>query len=285
MGLYAPSPEFAWSNSNTYALRPAAAFGTSFVPGASNVKGSWTSILTGTDVARDVFGLLINFNSVAVSAQRKSCLVDIGVDPSGGTSYTILIADLEAGSAGPYNIGNGGKWYYFPIWIKAGSRVGCRGQVNNATAGTVRVGMTIYGSPRDKSTVRVGTRVETLGVDYAISGGVNIGYGTTSEGTFVSLGTLTRNAWYFQQGFGIDNSLITALVWHTDLGIGNGTNFKVACRDKMTTGTTTEQLFSNLQAGGDCYVNGYAGEGVYGRCQCSGVPDSGQTMLAYCVGG
>lgn len=258
--------------------------GTAVTPGASNAKGSWVSLLTGANVARDVFGLLININSIAVSGQIKSALMDIGVDPSGGTSYSVLIADLLCGSACPYNVGAGGVWYWFPVWVRAGSRIGARAQTSNATAGTSRVAITAYGSPRDRRLVRVGTRVETVGVTSASSSGTVVTSGTTSDGAWSSLGTLSRSAWFWQFGFDLANATMSAAAYHCDIGIGDVTNKVVVVENGLVATTTSEQV-NNMPSVTDVGKYAPAGTEIYGRMQCSTTPVTPLSIAAYAVGG
>lgn len=283
--LWVPSGSnaFNWSVGSHQTTRPAAAFGTSVTPG-NNTKGSWVSLLAGTSVTQDVFGLLINVNSGNKSAAAKDMLVDIGVDPSGGTSYTVLAPDLITSCAAPYNIGNGGVWYYFPIWIRAGSRIGARASVNNATVGTVRVNVTCFGQPRNRQLIKVGTRIEAIGVTGASSSGTAVTSGTTTEGSWTSLGTLTNPAWWFQVGMGVNDTTMAALAYHLDVAIGDASNKDIVIENSLITTTTGEQL-NNMPNVADVGKYAPAGTNVYGRMQCSGTPDSNLSMVAYALGG
>lgn len=284
-GLWVPSGANAynWSFSSIKTTRPATAMGTAVTP-AQNSKGNYAQVLTGANVSRDVFGVLINVNSNAASAGARDTLIDVGVDPAGGTSYTVLIPDLLVSCAAPYNIGNGGVWYFFPIWIKAGSSVGVRASVNNATVGTLRTFITVLGSPRDRRLIKVGTRVEALGITAATSAGTAVTSGSTSEGAWTSLGSLAESAWFWQFGFGVNNGTMTALAYHADLGIGNASNKDLVIENALITMTTGEQL-NNMPTTADCGKAAPAGTTAYGRIQCSGTPITGLSMAAYAVGG
>lgn len=274
---------FAWNTSNVLSTRPAAALGATITPG-NNVKGSYTQVLTGANVARDVFRLAVNINSNAVSAAGRNALIDIAVDPAGGSSYSVLINNLMGSCAAPYTIGQGGIWYVFPIWIKAGSSVAARAQVNNATVGTMRIICSVFGSPRDRRSVRVGTKVQTLGADTATSAGVAVTSGTTAEGAWTSLGTLTSDAWWWQVGMGVNDTTMTALSYHADLGVGDATNKNVVIENMNVTTTAAEQMnYGPIVLDGQKLTP--SGTNVYGRLQCSGTADSALSMVAYAVGG
>ena len=274
---------FAWRASNVLNTRPAAALGATVTPG-NNAKGSYAAVLTSGDMARDAFGLLININSNAVSAAGRDAIVDIGIDPAGGSSYTVKIPDLLGSCASPYNVGQGGCWYYFPLWIRAGSSVGARASVNNATVGTLRVTATAYGSPRNRKAIRVGTYVEAVGITAASSRGTTVTSGTTAEGAWTSLGTIARDSWWWQLGMGVNDTTMSALAYHADLAVGDASNKTNIIENALVTTTAAEQLGIAPQYV-DCQKVAPAGSTVYGRLQCSGTADSALSLAGYALGG
>lgn len=272
--------DFSWMYSSISATRPAASLGTTHAPGTSGSKaGSYTEIVSGANCARDVFGLFVNFNSNNFAAENRNTTVDIGVDPSGGSSYTILIPDLFAGNAAPYQLG--GHSYYFPIWIKAGSSIGIRAATAAATARTLKCFMQVYGSPRNKAACKVGTKCKAYGVSG--TGGVAVTSGTASEGSWTSLAASIAEApFYWEVGLHCADTTMMGVFYHADLGYGDGSNKRVIVSDKLFVSTSTsEQLGS---AGGDgMWAQVKAGGTVYGRLQCSGTADSSLTMAAWGV--
>lgn len=284
-GLWVPSGANAynWSFSSVSATRPAAALGTTVTP-AQNAKGSYVEVLSSANLSRDVYGLLINVNSNSASAAARDTIMDVGVDPAGGTSYSVLIANLLVSCAAPYNIGNGGVWYFFPIWVKSGSSVAVRSSVNNATVGTHRCFMVALGSPRDRRQIKVGTYVEAIGITAASSSGTAVTAGTTSEGAWTSLGTTARASWFWQFGFGVNDSTMSALAYHCDLGIGDASNKAIVIENALVTTTSSEQL-NNMPTTADCVKPAPSGITVYGRAQCSGTADASLSMAGYALGG
>ena len=277
------SQDFTWWTSNVIGVRPATNYGATITPGASNAKGSYAQVLAA--LARDVFGLLINFNSNGVSAAIRNTLADVGVDPAGGTSYSVLIPDLLLAGASTYDTGANGIWYYFPIWIRAGSTVAVRAQVNNATAGSFRCHMKALGSPRDRQGVRVGTFVRSFGVTAATSSGTAIVSGTTSEGAWTQIGSATADPlWWWQLGFGVADTTMTALVYNADLSVGTATNKTIVAEDVPIASTSTEAVSSTPQRDQSMYMT-QSGQNVYARIQCSGTPDSTLSVAAYGLGG
>jgi hypothetical protein len=247
--------------------------------------GSYAQVLSAANVSKDVFGLQIQFSSNAVSSAARDTIVDVGVDPAGGTSYSVLIPSLLASCAAPSIGATGcGINYYFPLYIKAGSAVAVRASVNNATVGTLRCGIRVYGAPRDRRNVSVGYKVIAYGVTTGTSSGTSVTPGTTSEGTWTSLGTVASgdSPWFWQYGVGVNQATITAVGYTGDLGVGDASNKVIVGEDRVWQGTTTEQWYDNGVAVG-CAYQAKAGDIVYGRMQCSGTAVSGLSMAAWGV--
>jgi len=285
MALYVPSgSDYKWSLSTTTG-RPTTAFGTSVTPG-TNTMGSYAQLIAGASVTNDVWAILININSCAVSAAIRSALVDIGIDEAGGTSYTVKIPYLLVTSASPYNIGSGGVWYYFPLFIKAGSSIAARAQVNNATVGTLRCWATLFGQPRRPETTRLGQYVHSFGQTTASSSGTVFTCGTTAEGAWTQLGSATtRPLWWWQIGFDCAEATPnwTAQVIHLDNAAGDATTKKVIIENLVICTTTAEQINNSPLTAG-CTGNVAVGDLVYGRGQSSGTPDTPLSMMAYGLG-
>jgi len=134
------SPIFSGFNFtyDNWGANPASTIGTSVVPGASDVEGSWTQVASSANIAQDVYGIYLQAHSGATSAAAKNHLLDIGVDPAGGTSYVAIISNLVVGCS-PSLTQAGNREYFFWFFIKAGSSVAVRIQGSNATAGTARL--------------------------------------------------------------------------------------------------------------------------------------------------
>lgn len=272
--------DFAWHAGSHVATRPSTAFGTTITPGL-NAMGSYAQVLASGTVAKDVFGLLINVNSCAVNATARDAIMDVGVDPAGGSAYTVLIPNLMIAAASPYTVG-GGIWYYFPIWIKAGSSVGVRGSVNAGTAGTFRCNMRVFGDPKNRSLVKVGTRVEAIGITTATSNGTSVTTGTTSDGSWTSLGTSAKDNWYWAVGFANNSSTMGTFAYHASLGVGSPQ--QLIMDPQHFTTTTGEQISNGIPSVESNKLVG-AGSTVYGKLWCSGGGDAGTSLAAYGLGG
>lgn len=257
--------------------RPAAANGTSVTPGTSDY-GSYASLHV---LTADAYGILINVNSNSGSNASRNTLTNIGVDLAGGTSYTTLIPSLISGGPGTYATPGNGTWYYFPIFIPSGARVGAAGYGSVATA--YRVGAMFMQRPSNPSMIRKGSFVEAIGISGTT--GTAITAGTTNDGAWTLLGTTTNRCWWWQVGLQVStaDTAWTATVYHLDLAVGDGTTFDTIIQDLSLAMTTAEVLANPpLSAGVEWDVP--AGSSIYVRAQCSGATDPIQ-MAAYGLGG
>lgn len=264
-------------------VRPATNYGTSITPG-NNAYGSYTQVLSAT--SDDAYGILINFNSIGVNTTATDCIATVGIDTSGGTSYLDWIVDLLCSCAMAYTAGPNGVEYYFPLFIPAGSSLAVKMSMNNATPpGSNRCFMRLYCQPSRPELLRVGSQVRTYGSVPASSCGTAVTSGTTSEGTYVSLGTIAAgdNPWYWQVGLGLNNAAVATLdTHHVDLAVGQSGAKKTSVLDQQFTVTTAEQI-GVMPNRGDGYSVGASGEIVYARCQCSGSALTGTSVAAYGV--
>jgi len=276
-------PEFQWYYSNTLTTQPAATFGTSITPGTtSGVYGSWAQVATAANMAQDTYGVYICFNSGSTAISSRNILCEMGVDNAGGTAYQSVIPYLMAGNAIPYTTAPGGIFYYFPLYIKAGSTVAFRAMSNSATA--LRVSVYFYGQPARPEALRVGSYVDAFGVDITNRIGTSITAGTTSDGTFTQLGSATTKPyWWWQMGFNINNSAMNAATTHADIASGNNTNKKPLIENQIWTVTVNEQI-GCIPAFLDAYKNVATGDLLYGRAQTTATT-TGTTMIAYGLGG
>jgi hypothetical protein len=288
MSLFVPGiNEFGWMLGSHETTRPAANMGITITPAQNAKSGAYAEYLDGALVLFDVYGIKINFNTNARSAAVGNTLVDIGVDITAGTSYTVLIPDLLACSSSPMTVGMSGTWYYFPVFIPAGTSIAARASVDNATVGTLRSMIWLYGKPRYPEQIRVGRRVEAIGEVTATSEGTVVVAGGAAEGTYTSMGTLTRDAWWYQIGVGSSDSSLSAGICDWDLAVGDATNKRLPscqpCCRTMVTGTGEEMSQVNNME--NFSIDGKAGQTVYIRGQHSGTPDTDVTCIAYAVGG
>ncbi len=265
---------FQWKAYTT--PNPSTTPGTSITAGSGS-KGSWGQILSA--LTYDVYGLMLWINTGWASATQRDYLIDIGVDPAGGSSYSPVISNILAHQASDPIYG--GRWYYFPFFIKAGSTVGARAQSNGAY--TIRVAAIAYGRPTNPEVALCGQYSETLGVSG--NGGTSITPGASgAEGAWVSLGTTTKNLWWFQLCVGFSTTATTALIYFCDLATGDETNKHMIIENlPLFNPGALEKTGNPLMMDG--YWEVPAGGTLYVRASCSGTSDTGCNALAVGIGG
>lgn len=277
--LHTPySNRFGTTISNYASTRPAAKLGTDCTPG-NNTKGSYSQILTALSDA--TYYMRVCFSSVGASAVAKNALVDIGIDPAGGSSYSVLVPDLMASCAAAYGT-LGGVWYEFPIYIPAGATVATRGSVNSGTVGTITTAIQLFGRPSRPDLLRYGTGVVAFGVTAASSSGTAVTPGGASEGTYTQIGSATdRRLWWWQVGWGINDSTMTAALLHIDLAIGDATAKQTVIQDQLVI-TTSAELLTSFNPPSPIY-DAPVGANVYVRARHSGTADSSNSAIVYGV--
>lgn len=272
----------AWAGSNP---------GTLVTPGASNVYGSYTSIIAGSAWATAGAkgdGCLLEFWALGsgVSSSAKDTILTVALDLAGGTSFTtILVTDLICGPAADFSSGQCGVPYVFPVRIPNGASLGVKASVNNATAGTVGIAAKIRCDPTEPDMIRVGEYVRTFGASAATSAGTAVTPGSVTKGSWVQLGSAiaaSDRLWWWQVGVGFNQATANNNGSCVDLGIGDASNKFVALRDIPVHQTASESI------GRDRHDGGFAaqpGDLVYGRkAEAAGVL-TGWSMAAYAVGG
>lgn len=264
---------------------PSATFGTSVTPGASNAEGSWTQVASAANIAEDVLWMYLQVHTGATSANAKNQLLDIGVDPAGGTSYSAIISNLQVGDSPSLTV-PGNREHVFPFLIRAGSSVAVRVQGSNATAGTVRVPVRFYGRPTQREHVPVGMFSQTFGT-ITNSSGQSFTPGNAADGAWTDLGSVTNPLWWFQVGYSIDNTAVSAEYTYIEVAWGDASN-KTSMFKMMHGGTTGETcgLAAQTQLLACAAYNPVpAGANIYIRGRCDNAPDTGYHATVVGIGG
>ena len=219
MGLTTRHSEFLQQQLN---WTTADGVGISVTPGVSNAKGSWVDVFGGT-VTDDTFGIWLAFHDSP--GAHNDILADVGIDTSGGTSYSVLIPNLICGYASSFLVNTTHPWghsYYFPLFIPAGSRLACRMQTVLGTAIACKLRSRLMQKPTHPELLKVGDFVDAVGVNTSLSRGTAITAGPRVDGTYASLGTAPRDAFYFESGCGMSNSAtLTNSNQFVDFAVGN----------------------------------------------------------------
>lgn len=285
MTLLTPALSSYGFSYDNWGNNPATTFGTSVVPGASDAEGSWTQIASSANITDECYWVYIQVHTGATASAAKNHLLDLGIDPAGGTSYTAFLSNLVVGAA-PAVTQVGNREYIFPIFIRAGSSVAVRIQGSNATAGTVRVAARFFGQPSRPELVPRGAFSETFGT---ISGtlGESITPGNAADGSWVDLGATSSILWWWQMGHQVNNATITAEYAFLELAYGDATN-KVQILKVMHVGTTSETCGLAAQTSllaCVAYQPVPAGAHIYVRARCNNAPDTGYNVSVVGIGG
>lgn len=259
--------------------------------GASNVKGSWVDLFGGT-LTKDAFALELMAwdQSTSNSGQVPASLVDVGVDPAGGTTYTTVIANLLVGfprSSGG-NAGPGPSWA-FPIKIKSGSSVAVRAASASATPGNYRMRAAVYQDPTRPEAFRTGSRVQTIGAVAASSRGTLIptAADARNDSAWVSLGSLSEDCWWVQPAVGMSDAAFANNDCATvDFAIGNAGTKTIIIEHLHFGYSTVEETNLVPKPLWENFKELKSGTEVFARLRTrgnNGDPDINAAI--YCVGG
>jgi hypothetical protein len=280
-----------WASNATAPVAAATLFGTTLTSGAANTVGSTAQLLASGSVTEDVYGVLLHINGNQGTGINRSALLNLRVDPAGGTSWTTIIANIWAGFAGYHGNSSagfaGGTWYWFPLFIKAGSSIGAN--IQNATATvTAGVAITVFGKPSRPEMVYAGSYCTTFGADTANSRGTTMTPGNTgAEGAaWVQLGSnTTKPHSYWVLGPGVADNTATSHTSFFDLAAGDGSNKDIIIADQMWQISGQEACVQPAYAFNN-YREVATGTGIYVRSSTGLVtPDSNHCAIAYGIGG
>jgi hypothetical protein len=285
--LYTGSPNhFNWSVNNfsdTYMCNSAATTLTGNT--LANTMGNDTAMLTG--IAFDAYAIAICFSLGSSNATIRRQLTDILVDNSAGVgnvgaSWTPLVSSLLTNSPSMAT-SQYGHWFYFPLFIPAGTAVGGRIQDTEASSATTRVSVRLYGQPSNPSAMNVGTKVQTLGAVTGTTSGTTVVPGTGALGSYTaSLGTLTNAAWWWQLGVGSSDATITANTYRFDIA-HDATSKYICTQGIVYTGDANENTGKTAFGEGPPVRAAPVGTDVYVRGSGQGAPDTTMSCVVYAV--
>lgn len=288
--LYVPGNDFSWSVDNFGSTYSDSALGTS-VPGnaSANVKGANTALLAG--IAEDCYGISICFLGGNANGVIRRQLTDLLIDPgagvgNAGSSWSVMIANLLSNSPTLGPAGNAGYWYYFPIFLKAGTAIGAAHQDLAAATVALRMAVRVYGKPSRPDMLKVGTKVQTLGAVTASTQGTAFTPGTGALGAVsAALGTLTYDSWWFQLGIASNTTTMAANSYWCEILQTTTTVTNVLAGIPYGVGGSSEQAWKGAfglkppqklcPAGAQPCVQGAA----------VAAPDAGMTAIIYAVSG
>lgn len=156
--------------------------GTTITAGATNTKGSYSTLGSTLTVPWSGFFVMIG----NPSGTNRDFLVDISVDPAGGTTYQLLVPDVL------YGIGNVDSvaYHHIPIPLPSGAQVAARCQSSTASS-TIAASVVGYvGALAHPAPLG---RCVNYGSNTADSSGVTIPGNATAntEGAWTAVGSAT----------------------------------------------------------------------------------------------
>ncbi len=235
MGLLIKPPDWNSCTTNLTGTPSSTAVGTAVTAGASNVDGTAVAALTA--LAHDVEYLVIGAGAFFLAATNVNALLDVLVDPAGGTSWLTapLIPQLLVGhSIGITNSAGQSTLYHFPIWVPAGSSIGLRARCSHTATIAGRVQVTAYGNNSNPGSWWCGQTVEAIGITAASSRGTLHTSGATGVySAWANMGsTLSQNCGALQFGVQGQNTATSAsLAFYYEFGVASnriGPNIEVA---------------------------------------------------------
>lgn len=267
MALIVPSgPVFAYVSNSLTGTPSATVPGSAVTPGTSDTFNlSYTMI---SAVTHDVEYIIVGWaGGTATSGADNSAVLDVLIDPAGGTSWasTPLIEGLLIGGSAIATVSvTQAHRYHFPIWVKSGTSIGVRAKTSHSVAAAnPRCTLTAYGGVRNPAAWWCGTRVETIGVTVATSSGTSFTAGNSgSFSGWTNFGSTTvSRAGAIQYGVQVQSTSHNALGYHLDFGVGG---VAIGGRKAFTTGTAEQcathndigPIFCDIQAGSQLQVNG-----------------------------
>jgi len=279
--LFTPGTDFGWSADNFGATYSDAGIGTNS-PGHANAntKGANTAILSA--IAEDCYGMAIGFSGGNTAATVRRNLVDILIDPAGGTSWSVLINNLLVNSA---SLVMGGWWYYFPVYLAAGTAIGSANQSLTASTSALRVFIRVFGKPTRPELVRCGTKIETFGAVTGTTTGTSITPGNAAMGSYTaSLGTTANDLWWWQGGIAFNDTTLADECELLDVAAGDATNKKLCAENILYVANNSEQCGKSAIGSRLPVQHVKAGENVYMRAVGTAAAQTTPVCVAYGLG-
>ncbi len=215
--------------------------------GTANTKGSWTQILPA--LTFDAFYIYITALNTVASATDTSLLLDVGIDPAGGTSYIVVVPNILFGFS--FDVDQMRQDFAIPVYMPTGSTVAARIQ-SVITSETTDVAFQVVGGiPSDNPFPPVGLIVD-YGTNTSDSGGVagsNADANTKSAWVEITPATTHphRGIGFAKQG---NTDAMSSSNWFADIGIGSAGSEVVLIGDLYWKTTTSEKVGGSFPPGG-----------------------------------
>jgi len=249
--------------------------------GSTHQKGTPVTLIAGSSVISDIYGIAILFCGGNASNAIRRYFADILVDPNGGSNWNVKIPNLFVNNA---SLIQGGYRYFFPLYLKSGTSIGFQHQCNLA-ATALRCSIQLYGKPKNPELWPIGTIVESFGVNLGTTVGTAVVAGTSVLGSYTQIGTTTRKLWWWQWGgFGFDESSFLANSILGDVAAGVAGNQKICCDNCIQSYTAGEQCGKDSIGFRIPYRIIPESSPVWVRAACTGTPEGTATATTTAYG-
>jgi hypothetical protein len=282
VSLILPPFYFADETDNLVGSVPQIVPGTAFTFGANNADGAAVEVIPALE--HDVHYLVVSIAGSHTTGANTQALLDVLVDPAGGSSWSELISDLVCGML--IAIANSVSYqanFHFPLYIKAGSSIGVRARTAHSadvTTGTCVIWA--YGNPSRPDAWWCGQKVESLGINPASSQGTDVTPGTSSSfGSWTDIGS-TTSARYGAIQFGVNGSDGTAANAGYYWQIGCGSN-KLPGSPTIHRNMSTNEVGSQTGVWMPIFADIAAGTQMQARAACNAATTEVFNMAIYGV--
>lgn len=270
MGLIRPAgPSWAYCSHNLPSTPSLTTVGTQVTPGTSNADGTAVTLLSALSHDVEYLKIWISGDGAA-SGLNTDILLNILIDPAGGTSWSPLIPWLIAGalsdSTASLSTTPGGCGHYdFPLWIPAGASIGAQARGAGATTIGLKVVALAYGGNANPASWWCGQRVRDIGISSGSSTGTaHLAGASGSYSSWTNLGSALDDACGALQ-FAVNGEGDTTFVTNSyqfELGVGGdrigAPMFRLISSSENGWWVPTGPIFRKLGAGAQLQIRAKA---------------------------
>lgn len=227
--LWVPQSGPAWSilASSNPSVPTSVNDSVNFTIPANDTYSGWANLLP-EGLSRAAYGFTLRAASTFLSGVDYRCLIDLGIDYTGGTNYQPWIPELFL--CGYQNTESDPGIFYFPIRIPAGARIGIRGKSNHTANATVRFTFLCYRTP-PYPWVHYLTTATPIQLGRTGYNGTVCAPGLRQWGNWVSVGTTPRRLSYLHfQVIPASETAVGTLNIYWEVAVGNATNKTVVAQ-------------------------------------------------------
>lgn len=265
MSLYVPP--FSWgkcTDTQTGTPDATANGGVGVQQTSANTDGTPVTVLSA--LGHDGQFIVLQCSGITGSTTDNATLLDILIDPAGGTSWASLIEDLNIGYMPLASAASGYTGVFqFPLFIPAGASLGAQVRRATTASNSIRLFAWVFGEPSRPDAWWCGSKVETLGSVAASSRGTIVTPGNAAWGSWTNIGsTISGRYGAIQFACGGSDSNATTRGGYWQVGANsariNGLPTiytAMSSTESMTRGGPCMPMFCDIAAGTQLQARGY----------------------------